>query len=73
MFLFLFVVQQHAISQEELDMILDRQLIFGDDPVYLQRGGTSHPSGKALPKEGRLYDVVDASIDSILDDMASKA
>ncbi|KAG5186539.1 SNF2 family N-terminal domain-containing protein [Tribonema minus] len=59
-----------AISEEELEMVLDRQLIFGDDPVYLARGGVPAPDGKTIPKEGHMYDVVDASIDSILDEMA---
>jgi hypothetical protein len=53
---------------------MNRDLVFAEDKEFLSQGGgvSLKHAGKSLPAEGAMYDVVDISIDSILDDMASK-
>jgi hypothetical protein len=54
--------------------MINRDLVFAEDKEFLSQGGgvSLKHAGKSLPAEGAMYDVVDISIDSILDDMASK-
>ncbi|KAG5190171.1 P-loop containing nucleoside triphosphate hydrolase protein [Tribonema minus] len=56
-----------AISEDELDVIMDRQRIFGDYAVYSNRSGVPPTEGDLIPKEGHMYDFVDPSIDFMLD------
>eukprot|EP01041_Mallomonas_annulata_P001537 gene1537-2965_t len=54
----------NEISQEEMDLICDREALFreGDDSSSKSGGdGSGSGSGKSVPREGEMYDIVAAT------------